>query len=152
MVSLRDWAELEHCGFRVAFSKKHVEEEELKQIVDVENSMMASMWRLCFCIMRARVSSMVRHTNGFPQRLAGMLHPTKAHQTLDLLKDMHVAYEEAKDVAHGGVQALVRRSPLSLCHMRLARKLGQSGNWQRVTPQMRQLLVQLFGGIGQTKI
>eukprot|EP00971_Amphidinium_carterae_P293186 5820975-Amphidinium_carterae.1 len=153
--SLGSWTNLERCGLQTGFGVASKSDEELQSIVDFENNMMASLWRLSFCMIRSRTSSMIRNTSaGFPQCLAGLLHVelVKVQESLQLFKQMNEAYKEACTIALPAVQILVARCALSSPVYKLFMMLLEAGSFEVITPQAQEALHAIFKGLGQTKI
>eukprot|EP00971_Amphidinium_carterae_P327318 6458613-Amphidinium_carterae.1 len=149
-----DKAALEHVGFLPDFKSKSLPDHVMAAMVEDQDNLMKVYWRLTYSVMKCRASSMIRHTNGFPQCLAGLLHedPEKVLQSMAMLRSMAEAYEEAVEMSDGKISALVKRCPMNLSVMRLATKLARAGGWKVVTPQLRDLLRALFHALGQTKL
>lgn len=67
---------LRQIGLRTAFEPRmHKLLSSTESTVIADDAAWMSYWRLVFCLIKARCSSMVRFSHGFPGMLAGLLHP-----------------------------------------------------------------------------
>ena len=146
--------ELARCGLLEWWPSRQLNDTVVKNLVIVQNGVMYSFWRLCFCVMRSRASSLVRFTSGVPHLLAGILHhdKDKAKKSMDLFGRITKAYDEAALRTDGKVVAILNRSPLKATVVRFAVLFAKAAKFEKVSPQLDELLRSLFMAVGQTKI
>lgn len=116
--------------------------------------MMQELWKMIFCITRARATSMSRYSDECPGLLAGMVHTDGAivRHTLQVFKQHVEAYRAACSKTGRFLQDAVRRHPLSGTAVRFAEAFAAAASFDRVTPQMQDHLLAMFAGWGQTKV
>ena len=154
LLSVSDHTMLERCGIVTSvqsFGSKRVICRDSPCVLH-QNDLFQSFWRLAFSMVRSHATVLSRHTSGCPYVLAGILHPTKWHQSLDFLRRASEAYEAAKVSTVPEIVAMVKNCQLQGSVMRLAVLFGRAGDWRVITSQLRELCQGLFEGMGASKM
>ena len=154
LLSVSDHTMLERCGIVTSvqsFGSKRVICRDSPCVLH-QNDLFQSFWRLAFSMVRSHATVLSRHTSGCPYVLAGILHPTKWHQSLDFLRRASEAYEAAKVSTVPEIVAMVKNCQLQGSVVRLAVLFGRAGDWRVITSQLRELCQGLFEGMGASKM
>jgi hypothetical protein len=150
-----DLAGLKNCGILVDFSSQRCKLVTVQSVaVYGQDCKYRSYWKLVFSIVRSRASSMIRHTNGFPELLLGMRSKkdTEVAASIALFKRYYDAFSFAQRLGNPDIAAMVKRSALNSTPMQWAILFAKAGRWTTLTKQMEEFLGAISDGMMQTII
>lgn len=131
MTVTTDLVELEKCGFITDFSD--LKGTCLGSPTEVaEHASFARFWKIAFHVMRSLILANLRHTDGLPYMLAGMLddrHSCSSRRLKEFGKIVD-AFEEASKRTEPAVAAAVNRSQLQTTAMKLASLFAKAGQYK----------------------
>ena len=152
-----EFVDLKRAGVIVDYPETKLENlSDTSPLVSYQDGIWKTLWRMTFNILRTRSSTLIRHGDGLPASLAGMLHDNEelVMEKVREFRSAVEAFEEAATKVHisSSVKSMVHESPLNITGMQWCIRFCRAGQWGPPTPQLRRLLHVYFRSFGQTKI
>lgn len=125
--------DLASVGFVTNFTTPTVKKATIGSAIDcVEQLGFRRFWKLGFHMLRSLCGAYIRHTDGYPCLLAGLMHdaPSKCTASFAVFKEHVEAYEAACARTEPPIVNVVKRCPLQSTPMRLAAKLAKAGTFK----------------------